>query len=107
MPYTEAVIAETLRYSSILPNGAFQRVVKDTEFRGYTIPKDTNILHNVLYIHFDPAVWVDPEKFRPERFLSVDEKVFKKNEALMPFSTGRRQCLGETLVRHNLFFIRH
>ncbi|XP_021956868.1 methyl farnesoate epoxidase [Folsomia candida] len=103
MPYTEALIAETLRFSSITPQGVQHRAMKDHEYKGYLIPKDTVIMANVYHIHFDPKVWGDPENFRPERFLSPDGKTFKKHDALIPFSTGRRQCLGETLARDSLF----
>ncbi|OXA43620.1 methyl farnesoate epoxidase [Folsomia candida] len=103
MPYTEAVIAETLRFSSITPQGLGHKAMKDQEFHGYLIPKDTIITANIFHIHFDPTIWGDPENFRPERFLSPDGKTFKKHEALLPFSIGRRQCLGETLARDSLF----
>lgn len=103
MPFTEALIAETLRFSSITPSGVQHKALRDITFRGYTIPKNTVITSNLYYIHHDPKVWGDPENFRPERFLSPDGKVFKKHEALMPFSTGRRQCIGESLARDSLF----
>ncbi|XP_021957315.1 methyl farnesoate epoxidase [Folsomia candida] len=103
MPYTEALIAETLRFSTITPQGVQHKAMKDQEYKGYLIPKDTVITANVYHIHFDPKIWGDPENFRPERFLSPDGKTFKKHDALIPFSTGRRQCLGETLARDSLF----
>jgi len=103
MPYTEAMIAETLRFSSITAAGVPHKVLNDTEYKGYFFPKGTSIFHNAHYIHHNPEIWGDPENFRPERFLSPDGKTFKKHEALMPFSVGRRQCLGETLARDSLF----
>ncbi|OXA46402.1 cytochrome P450 2C15 [Folsomia candida] len=103
MPYTEALIAETLRYSSIAPQAVEHKVLKDQEYNGYFIPKDTVITANLNYIHFDPKIWTDPENFRPNRFLSPDGKTFKKHDALIPFSTGKRQCLGESLARDSLF----
>jgi cytochrome P450 len=103
MPYTEALIAETHRYASITAQGVSHRSLKDQEFKGYMIPQNTLIIPNVYHIHHDPVVWGDPENFRPERFLSPDGKTFKKNDALIPFSVGRRQCLGEALARDSLF----
>ena len=41
--------------------------------------------------------------FRPERFLSKDEKSVQKHESLIPFSIGRRACIGETLARDTYF----
>lgn len=51
----------------------------------------------------DPGIWGDPDVFRPERFLSPDGTSVLRHEALLPFSTGRRVCLGESLARDELF----
>jgi hypothetical protein len=48
MPYTEALIAETLRYSTITPQGVQHRAIRDQEFHGYLIPKDT-VIKNILF----------------------------------------------------------
>jgi len=103
MPYTESVIAEVLRCSSIVPVGLPHRALADTTIRGFNIPKDTIILTNAHHIHYKRDIWGDPDNFRPERFLSPDEKSFRKNDALIPFSIGKRQCLGESLARDTLF----
>jgi cytochrome P450 len=102
MPYTEAVIHEVLRFSTIVPFGIFHATTEDVNFHGFFIPKDTMIIPNLYSAHFDEAVWGDPENFRPERFIDENGK-FKKNENLLAFSTGKRVCLGEGLARDELF----
>jgi len=103
MPYTEALIAEILRFSSIIPAGVMHRALVNQEFRGFHIPKGTWIMANLYHIHFSKDIWGDPTTFRPERFLSQDKTKFQRNENLLPFMTGKRQCLGENLARDTIF----
>ena len=59
---------------------------------GYTIPKNTIIYPCLRQIMKDPGYWKDPEKFYPERFISVDEegnqKMAKNAERVVSFGIG-------------------
>ncbi|XP_022090899.1 cytochrome P450 2J6-like [Acanthaster planci] len=102
LPYTEAVLLELQRIGNIVPLGVPHRASENTTFQGYTIPKDTFIVANHWALHRDPKLFPEPEKFSPERFLNADGEAVKPEE-LIPFSTGRRVCLGEQLAKMELF----
>ncbi|XP_044154364.1 cytochrome P450 2C55-like [Bufo gargarizans] len=102
LPYTNAVIYEVQRYASIVPNGLPHAALQDIKFKGYTIPKDTQIitfLHSALY---DKKYWDKPEEFNPDRFLDGNGK-FVNNEAHIPFGAGKRSCVGEALAKTEIF----
>lgn len=102
MPYTEAMIQEVLRFSSIVPTGISHKTLTDVMIGEYRIPSNTWVIANLQGIHHDPEIWGDPENFRPERFLNERNEVIK-HEALLPFSFGKRICIGENLARDELF----
>ena len=46
--------------------------------------------------------WTEGKEFRPKRFLDNKGDVVK-DAHFIPFSVGKRQCLGETLAKTELF----
>jgi cytochrome P450 len=94
---------ETLRKASVSPVNLVHKCTTDVKFQGYDIPKGTHIFGNIHDAHHDPEVWGDPEVFRPERFLTPDGTSIVKHESLIPFSTGKRVCIGKTFARDSLF----
>ena len=106
LPYMEATIAETLRLSSIGPLSVPHKTTVDTTLQGYSIPKGTTVLTNLWSLHHDPEIWDDPDAFRPQRFLDEGGNfVPSKADHFLPFSAGRRACLGESLARLELFLL--
>uniref|UniRef100_A0A803J3I8 Uncharacterized protein n=1 Tax=Xenopus tropicalis TaxID=8364 RepID=A0A803J3I8_XENTR len=102
MPYMEAVINEIQRFSDIIPLNVPRKVTKDVQFRGYCIPKDTEIYPLLCTVHHDAKYFSSPYEFNPSHFLDEQGK-FKKNNAMMAFSAGKRICPGESLTRMELF----
>ncbi|NWY92458.1 CP2D6 protein, partial [Loxia curvirostra] len=100
--YTNAVIHEVQRCGDVVPFGIPHRMYRDTELQGFFIPKGTTIITNLSSVLKDETVWEKPNEFYPEHFLDAKGQ-FVKPEAFLPFSAGRRACLGEQLGRMELF----
>ncbi|XP_055940829.1 cytochrome P450 2J2-like [Argiope bruennichi] len=103
MPYIHAVILELMRWKSIVPLDVVHYTLADTTVGGYDIPKGTTIIANFWNVHHDPRYWDEPDKFKPERFLSQDGKSVVKSSNFMAFSLGRRVCPGESMANMEMF----
>uniref|UniRef100_A0A8C3U1K3 CP2J2 protein n=1 Tax=Catharus ustulatus TaxID=91951 RepID=A0A8C3U1K3_CATUS len=99
--YTNAVIHEVQRRGNVIPFNVPRMATEDAYVDGYFIPKGTILTTNLTSLMFDKNEWKTPEHFNPEHFLK-DGK-FWKNENFIPFSMGKRSCLGELLARSELF----
>ncbi|XP_058228774.1 cytochrome P450 2G1-like [Hemibagrus wyckioides] len=102
LPFTDAVIHEVQRYVDLVPLNVPHYATHPIKFRGYTIPKGTIILPLLHSVLRDEEHWEKPWTFNPKHFLDTDGN-FKKNPAFMPFSAGKRSCVGESLARMELF----
>ena len=103
--YTEAVIRESMRLSTVVPLGIPHTTRCDTKLNGYDVPGNTLIFINHWALHYDPNVWKDPHNFIPERFLDTDGKLAPIPEHWFPFGTGKRVCLGESVAKPELLLL--
>ncbi|XP_072027338.1 cytochrome P450 2J6-like [Amphiura filiformis] len=103
IPYTEAVILEVQRMQTTLPLGGQHSTTKDTTIQGFDVPKGSIVLSNLWHVHHDPNAWEDPDVFRPERFLDESGRVVVPPH-FIPFSIGKRSCIGEKMARAELFY---
>ncbi|KAA0706603.1 Cytochrome P450 2J5 [Triplophysa tibetana] len=87
LPYTYAVIHEIQRVANIITITPPRVANKDITVAGHLIPKNE---------------YSTPHEFNPAHFLDENGKFLKK-ENFIPFSIGKRMCLGEQLARMELF----
>ncbi|KAI1710514.1 cytochrome p450 domain-containing protein [Ditylenchus destructor] len=102
LPYTCAVVNETLRMANLVPNNVLHATTRDVTVDGHFFPKGTCISPQMSAVLYDDKVFKDPSKFDPTRFLDENGQLARCDE-LIPFSVGKRQCLGESLARMELF----
>ncbi|KAK3006936.1 hypothetical protein RJ639_016891, partial [Escallonia herrerae] len=97
LPYIEAIAKETMRLHPVAPMLVPRLAREDCKVAGYDIPKGTQVLVSVWTIGRDPALWDEPEEFRPERFIGKAIDVKGQDFELLPFGSGRRMCPGYSL----------
>ncbi|GHJ48814.1 cytochrome P450 [Catellatospora sp. TT07R-123] len=68
---------------------------RDTEIAGVPVPARTLVLYSPYLTHRDPELWARPDEFRPQRFAEDGRPAW----GFLPFSAGRRTCLGAHLAR--------
>lgn len=103
-----AVIKESQRFRTITPVASVRTVDHDV----YVEKNEKNGLeHNIkimagslimcspLLLHYNDIYHKDPEVFNPSRWTDLDSK---SKESFMPFSIGRRNCVGQSLANAEL-----
>ncbi|XP_058566997.1 cytochrome P450 2W1 isoform X1 [Neofelis nebulosa] len=103
LPYTSAVLHEVQRSITLLPHVP-RCMAADTQLGGYLLPKGTPVIPLLSSVLLDKTQWETPRQFNPGHFLDADGR-FVKRAAFLPFSAGRRVCVGESLARSELFLL--
>ncbi|KAF1754970.1 hypothetical protein GCK72_021536 [Caenorhabditis remanei] len=101
LPYLSAFLNETQRCANIIPLNLLHVTRKDTTIRGIHVEKGTGVIANISTVMLDGKIFPNPLQFNPDRF--IENGKLRKVDELIPFSIGKRQCLGEGLARMELF----
>ncbi|KAI7856546.1 cytochrome P450 [Circinella umbellata] len=110
-PYIISVQKESLRYKPLGHFTFFHVLEKDIYCKGYLFPKGANILPTILTMHYNPELFPEPEKFKPERFLNNTRTMQSCTNGKLEgrdtfiFGWGRRACPGIHLAEVQMFNI--
>jgi cytochrome P450 len=92
--YADAVVKETLRVRPIITDVA-RLVEDDVELGPWLVEAGTILVPAIALVQLMPAVYPDPEAFRPERFLDDQPAPY----TWIPFGGGVRRCLGAAFAQ--------
>ncbi|XP_031473363.1 xanthotoxin 5-hydroxylase CYP82C4-like [Nymphaea colorata] len=101
LPYLQAIVKETMRLHPTGPLLVPHESTEPVQLGGFEVPVGSILYVNVWKIHHDPTLWIDPEEFKPERFLSsrnVMTGFGGQDFAFLPFGSGRRICVGRRMA---------
>ncbi|GBC06781.1 hypothetical protein RclHR1_07040004 [Rhizophagus clarus] len=94
LPFTEAVINESMRLYPVVPITYRYSPDQDTKIGDYHFNKGTIFAINLSHIHRNAEYFENPDQFIPERFLgNWKERI--PQYAFSPFGHGMRSCPGK------------
>lgn len=88
--YRQATILEVQRNRTVIDFAGRHVAVPSYELGEWVIPQGFSILVSLLQLHQDSAVYPDPQRFDPQRFLDDKPSTF----SWVPFGGGTRRCVG-------------
>ena len=102
MPYTSAVLLESMRVGSLAYLGLPHHALEEIKIGSYTIPKGATVMGSLYHAMHDPMLFQNPDIFDPTRFIDENGK-FVNDEKVIPFGLGKRYCLGQSLAEKEFF----
>ncbi|KAI9453746.1 cytochrome P450 [Boletus coccyginus] len=94
LPFIDAILRETHRYSPVVPLSVPHAAVDDDVYEGFHVPKGAILLANLWSMTHDESRFPNPHAFIPERFLSDDGSLKPNDIEHIVFGFGRRICVG-------------
>lgn len=92
--YLAATVNEVLRHRPVFLFSAPRAVAQPIEIGNWTFTTPTHLLACIYLMHHDPALFPDPQAFRPERFLESRAAA----RTWLPWGGGRQRCPGRHLA---------
>lgn len=92
LPYTKAIIEESLRLYPPVPILA-REAMAEVQVGGRKLPKGTILMVVPWLLHRNPLLWEDADAFNPDRFLP-GAAARPSKYGYVPFSIGPRICAG-------------
>jgi cytochrome P450 len=95
--YLTATIQETLRLRPVIVL-VIRRLTEPVEIGGYELPAGASVTPSIHLVHRNPAIYPEPERFLPERFLDNPPGTY----TWIPFGGGVRRCLGAAFAQFEM-----
>jgi cytochrome P450 len=97
LPYLDATVKEALRLRPVVP--VVGRILqRPYQIGGYDLPAGSAVGACIFLAQRDPAVYPEPDEFRPERFLGVQPDP----ASWLPFGGGIRRCVGSWFALYEM-----
>ncbi len=100
-------LQELQRHVSLFTLNLPHTAKEDLTIGGHRIKKGTAVIPQISAVLANEEFFTEPKKFNPARFLNDEGEAasLRHVDQQVPFSVGKRNCLGEGLARMELFMI--
>ncbi|RAO64541.1 uncharacterized protein BHQ10_000553 [Talaromyces amestolkiae] len=103
LPFLTAVITEGLRLNIGVMSRSPRIAYEPIQYQDWVIPPGTPVSESIYFVHWDPTLFPEPSKFRPERWIKAQETGVRLEKYMICFSRGSRSCLGINLAYAELY----
>ncbi|EXJ53868.1 hypothetical protein A1O7_09204 [Cladophialophora yegresii CBS 114405] len=102
LPFLRGVVKESLRFS-MGTSARLHRIVPErgAVLCGETVAPGTRVSFSHYVYNNDPAIFLDPFSFKPERWLEPNADELERH--MVSFSRGSRSCIGMNLAYAELY----
>ncbi|XP_031503409.1 protein LUTEIN DEFICIENT 5, chloroplastic [Nymphaea colorata] len=103
LKYTTRVVNESMRLYP-QPPVLIRRTLEDDEIGDYQIKRGEDIFISVWNLHRSPHIWIEAEKFNPERWPldGPNPNEVNQNFSYLPFGGGQRKCIGDVFASYEV-----
>lgn len=112
LPTVRAVVKEVLRWRPVTAGGVPHLLTRDDVYEGYFLPKGSVVHANQWAIHREEALYPEPERFNPLRWLEPTYPTYREPLDKFPnlqnysaFGFGRRICPGMNIAERSLYIL--
>jgi cytochrome P450 len=96
LPYTQAVVKETLRlFPPLWMTG--RQAARQCELGGVKVSAGALVMTSQWAVQRLPQYFISPDEFRPERWLNGETQDLPRH-AFFPFGGGPRVCIGQSFA---------
>ena len=96
LPLLCAIVLENARRHPVAGAASPRTLTRNLEFDNFLIPRTNLVVASIFCILHNEAYYPNPEKFDFSRWENMSEQGINSN---IPFSFGRRSCVGTSLAK--------
>uniref|UniRef100_A0A0G4EZR5 Cytochrome P450 n=1 Tax=Chromera velia CCMP2878 TaxID=1169474 RepID=A0A0G4EZR5_9ALVE len=98
VPLLNAVVKESQRLHSVAV-AVFREALEDLELlSGHVVESGSTVILDLFSSLRNPQYFEKPDEYVPHRWMGSAEETRKLNAAFIPFTTGLRSCIGQSLA---------